>query len=188
VAALPLFHIYAMNCVMLSSVMTGGTVIVMPRFELRAALNVVRRYHPTIFHGVPTMYVAFNNAPRVKQYGFKSLRVCMSGGAGLPVEVQQKFEQLSSGRLVEGYGLTEASPVTHVNPPDGAVKVGSIGLPIPSTDARIVDLETGKRELPIGEVGELIIRGPQVMKGYWNKPKETADVLRDGWLYTGDIA
>ena len=188
VASLPLFHIYAMTCVMISSVMAGGTVVILPRFELRAALNVIRKYHPTIFHGVPTMYVAFNNAPKVEQYGFKSLRVCMSGGAPLPVEVQQAFESLSGGRLVEGYGLTEASPTTHVNPPDGLSKVGSIGLPIPGTDARIVDLETGTREVPVGETGELVIRGPQVMRGYWNKPKETAAVLRHGWLYTGDIA
>src|SRR5262249_48558090 len=143
VAALPLFHIYAMNCIMIAAITTGSTVIILPRFELRSALNVVRRYHPTIFHGVPTMYVAFNNAPRVRQYGFDSLRVCMSGGAGLPVEVKQKFEALSGGRLVEGYGLTETSPVTHVNPPDGKPRVGSIGLPIPGTDSRIVDLETG---------------------------------------------
>jgi long-chain acyl-CoA synthetase len=188
VASLPLFHIYAMTCVMISSVMAGGTVVILPRFELRAALNIIRKYHPTIFHGVPTMYVAFNNAPKVEEYGFKSLRVCMSGGAPLPVEVQQAFESLSGGRLVEGYGLTEASPTTHVNPPDGLSKVGSIGLPIPGTDARIVDIDTGAREMPVGETGELVIRGPQVMKGYWNKPKETAAVLRHGWLYTGDIA
>lgn len=188
VAALPLFHIYAMTCVMICSLQAGGTVIILPRFELKAALNIIRKYHPTIFHGVPTMYVGFNNAPKVKNYGFESLRVCMSGGAGLPVEVKQQFEKLSGGRLIEGYGLTEASPVTHVNPPDGLSKVGSIGLPIPSTEARIVDVADGTRELPMGEIGELILRGPQVMKGYWNKPKETADVLRDGWLYTGDIA
>jgi len=188
VAALPLFHIYAMTCVMLSSVLAGGTVVLLPRFELRAALNVVRKYRPTMFHGVPTMYVAFNEARNVERYGFKSLRVCMSGGAPLPVEVAQKFEALTGGRLVEGYGLTEASPVTHVNPPDGAARVGSIGLLIPRTEARIVDLETGTRELPDGKAGEIIIRGPQVMKGYWNKPEETAQVLRDGWLYTGDIA
>jgi len=151
-------------------------------------LNVVRKYRPTLFHGVPTMYVAFNNAPNVERYGFKSLRVCMSGGAALPVEVMQKFEKLTGGRLVEGYGLTEASPVTHVNPPDGLPKAGSIGLPIPDTEVRIVDLKTGTRELPVGEAGEIIIRGPQVMKGYWNKPVETAQVLRNGWLHTGDIA
>jgi long-chain acyl-CoA synthetase len=188
VAALPLFHIYAMTCVMIWAVMAGSTVVILPRFELRAALNVIRKYHPTVFHGVPTMYVAFSNAPRVGRYGFNSLRVCMSGGAPLPLEVQQNFERLSGGHLVEGYGLTEASPVTHVNPPDGLLKTGSIGLPIPGTEARIVELENGARELPVGETGELVIRGPQVMKGYWNRPDETAKVLRNGWLYTGDIA
>ncbi len=188
VAALPLFHIYAMTCVMIASVHAGGTVILLPRFELRSALNVVRKHRPTMFHGVPTMYVAFNNAPNVRRYGFKSLRVCMSGGAPLPVEVMQKFEKLTGGRLVEGYGLTEASPVTHVNPPDGLAKPGSIGLPIPDTQVRIVDLKTGRRELPVGEAGEIVIRGPQVMKGYWNNPDETAQTLRNGWLHTGDIA
>jgi long-chain acyl-CoA synthetase len=188
VAALPLFHIYAMTCVMISSVLAGGTVILLPRFELGSALNAVRKYRPTMFHGVPTMYVAFNNAPKVERYGFKSLRVCMSGGAALPVEVRQKFEKLTGGRLVEGYGLTEASPVTHVNPPDGLAKAASIGFPIPGTEVRIVDLKTGARELPAGEEGEIAIRGPQVMKGYWNNPVETEQVLRDGWLYTGDIA
>jgi long-chain acyl-CoA synthetase len=188
VAALPLFHIYAMTCVMNASVLGGGSVVILPRFELRAALNVIRKYHPTLFHGVPTMYVAFNNAPHVDQYGFNSLRVCMSGGAPLPVEVREKFETLTGGRLVEGYGLTETSPVTHINPPTGSPKMGSIGLPIPDTEARIVDLETGLRELPVGEIGEIAIRGPQVMKGYWNKPEETALVLHDGWLYTGDLA
>jgi long-chain acyl-CoA synthetase len=188
VAALPLFHIYAMTCVMISSVLLGGTVIILPRFELRAALNVVRKYHPTIFHGVPTMYVAFNGAPHVERYGFNSLRVCMSGGAALPVEVRQKFEALTGGKLVEGYGLTETSPVTHVNPPEGSPKTGSMGLPIADTEARIMDLETGTREMSVGEIGEIAIRGPQVMKGYWNKPQETALVLRDGWLFTGDVA
>ena len=188
VAALPLPHIYAMTCVMISSVRAGGTVIILPRFELRSALNIVRKYRPTLFHGVPTMYVAFNNAPNVERYGFESLRLCMSGGAALPVEVMQKFEKLTGGRLVEGYGLTEASPVTHFNPPDDLARPGSIGLPIPDTEVRIVDLKSGTRELPVGEAGEIAIRGPQVMKGYWNKPAETARVLRDGWLLTGDIA
>jgi len=188
VAALPLFHIYAMTCVMISAIQAGGTVVILPRFELRAALNVIRKYRPTIYHGVPTMYVAFNNAPNVGRYGFNSLRVCMSGGAPLPVEVRQKFEALTGGKLVEGYGLTETSPVTHVNPPEGSPKSGSMGLPIADTEARIMDLETGTREMPVGEIGEIAIRGPQVMKGYWNKPEETALVLRDGWLYTGDVA
>ncbi len=188
VAALPFFHIYALTCVMISSVLSGGTVVILPRFELRAALNVIRKYHPTIFHGVPTMYVAFNHAPHIERYGFGSLRVCMSGGAPLPVEVRQQFEALTGGKLLEGYGLTETSPVTHINPPTASSKVGSIGLPVADTEARIVDLETGERELAVGDTGELLVRGPQVMKGYWNKPEETADVLRGGWFYTGDIA
>lgn len=188
VAALPLFHIFAMNCVMISGFLAGATVVILPRFELRAALNVIRDYQPTIFHGVPTMYVAFNGAPQVERYGFNSLRICMSGGAALPAEVREKFEALTGGKLVEGYGLTETSPVTHINPPSGSPKIASIGLPIADTEARIMDLETGTREMPVGEVGEIVIRGPQVMKGYWNKPEETALVLRDGWLYTGDIA
>ena len=188
VAALPMFHIFAMTCVMISSVEIGGTVVILPRFELRAALNAIRKYRPTMFHGVPTMYVAFNSVPGVERYGFNSLRMCMSGGAALPAEVRQKFEALTGGKLVEGYGLTETSPVTHVNPPAGSPKVASIGLTIPDTEARILDLETGTSEMPVGEIGEITIRGPQVMKGYWNKPEETALVLRDGWLYTGDIA
>ena len=188
VAALPFFHIYAMTCVMISSIYIGGTVVIIPRFELQTALNVVKKYRPTFYHGVPTMYVAFNDAPNVRRYGFHSLRVCMSGGAPLPVEVRQKFEALTGGKLVEGYGLTEASPVTHVNPPDGEIRTGSIGLPIPDTEARIVDLESGTRELPVGKAGEIVVRGPQVMKGYWKKPEETALVLRNGWLHTGDIA
>jgi len=188
VAGLPLFHIYAMTCIMISSIATGGTVVILPRFELRAALNVIKKYHPTIYHGVPTMYVAFNNAPHVERYGFRSLRVCMSGGAPLPVEVRQRFEALTGGKLVEGYGLTETSPVTHINPPNGSSKVGSIGLPIRDTEARIMDLETGETEVTDGQPGEIVIRGPQVMQGYWNKPGETAHVLRNGWLYTGDVA
>jgi long-chain acyl-CoA synthetase len=173
---------------MLTSIHIGGTVVILPRFELKAALNVVKKFRPTFYHGVPTMYVAFNNAPNVRRYGFHSLRVCMSGGGPLPVEVRQKFEALTGGKLVEGYGLTEAAPVTHVNDPDGEIRDGSIGRPVTGTESRIMDAETGTRELPAGEAGEIVIRGPQVMKGYWNKPEETALVLRNGWLYTGDIA
>jgi len=132
--------------------------------------------------------VAFNNAPHVERYGFNSLRICMSGGAPLPVDVREKFEALTGGHLLEGYGLTETSPVTHINPPTGSPRVGSIGLPVQDTDARIMDLETGEQEMPIGEVGEIVIRGPQVMQGYWNRPGETSMVLRNGWLYTGDVA
>lgn len=187
VAALPLFHIYATTCVMISAIQCRGSVVILPRFELEPVLQAVKKHRPTIFHGVPTMYVAFNHVPNIADWGFGSLRVCMSGGAPLPISVQQQFESLTGAKLVEGYGLTECSPVTHVNPP-GAARAGSVGMPIPGTQARIVDIETGERDLPLGEAGELIIRGPQVMKGYWNKPEETARVLRKGWLHTGDIA
>jgi long-chain acyl-CoA synthetase len=186
-AALPLFHIYATTCVMLTTLRCGGSMVILPRFELNSVLRAVKRHRPTMYHGVPTMYVAFNSTPGVRRYGFSSLRTCMSGGAPLPVSVREQFEALTGGRLVEGYGLTEASPVTHINPP-GRARAGSIGVLIANTRARVVDVETGTRELPDGEAGELLIRGPQVMKGYWGKPEETARVLRNGWLHTGDIA
>ncbi|MBI3868712.1 MAG: long-chain fatty acid--CoA ligase [Verrucomicrobia bacterium] len=187
VAALPLFHIYATTCVMISAVHSASATIILPRFELEPVLQAVREHRPSLFHGVPTMYVALNTAPDIRRYGFGALRVCMSGGAPLPIAVQQEFETKTGARLVEGYGLTECSPATHVNPP-GAPRAGSIGQLVPGTEARIVDLDKGTTEVALGEEGELTIRGPQVMKGYWNKPEETAAVLRDGWLYTGDIA
>ncbi|MGB9880043.1 MAG: AMP-binding protein, partial [Anaerolineae bacterium] len=156
--------------------------------DIPTMMKNINKYQPTFFPGVPTMYVAFNNFPDLKKYNVKSIRACISGAAGLPVEVQTKFQELTGGHLVEGYGLSEASPVTHANPVYGKNKIGTIGVPFPDTDAKIVDLETGTKELPPGEIGELIVRGPQVMKGYWNMPEETALVLRNGWLYTGDIA
>jgi long-chain acyl-CoA synthetase len=134
------------------------------------------------------MYIAINNHPRVREYDISSIKVCSSGSAPMPQEALRKFEKLTGGKISEGYGLTEASPVTHANPFAGKRKVGSIGLPRPDTDAKIVDLESGEKDLPPGEEGELCIRGPQVMKGYWNRPEETAKSLRGGWLYTGDIA
>jgi long-chain acyl-CoA synthetase len=133
--------------------------------------------------------VDINDFPNVRKYGIESIKACISGSAPLPVEVQEAFEKLTRGRLVEGYGLTEASPVTHANPMEGTRKVGSIGIPFPSTDARVVDLKRGRREVPVGHIGELAVRGPQVMMGYWQNPKETAHVLtQDGWLLTGDVA
>jgi len=137
---------------------------------------------------VPTMYMAINRAPNVGRYNLRSLKACISGAAALPGEVQERFEALTGARLVEGYGLTEASPVTHANPVLGERRPGTIGLPFPGTDAAIFDGETGTRRLDPGEIGELAVRGPQVMRGYWQRPDETAAVLRDGWLFTGDIA
>jgi len=134
------------------------------------------------------MYIAINNHPDVKKYDLKSVNACLSGSAPLPVEVQKRFEEVTGAYLSEGYGLSEASPVTHSNPLFGRRKEGSIGLPLPDTVSKVVDLETGEKEVPVGETGELVLKGPQVMKGYWNRPDETAEALRDGWLYTGDIA
>jgi long-chain acyl-CoA synthetase len=187
-AVLPLFHVYAMTNCLNFSIVSGATQILLPRFDLDQVLQAINDYAPTIFPGSPTMYVAINNHPRVKEYNISSIKSCISGSAPLPVEVAQRFEQLTGGRLVEGYGLSEASPVTHCNPMDGRARAGSIGLSFPDTLTKIMDSDTGTRELPTSEVGELVIKGPQVMLGYWNRPQVTASTLRDGWLYTGDIA
>jgi long-chain acyl-CoA synthetase len=187
-AALPLFHSYGMTTCMNAGIFMASPVILLPQFKLKDVLDAINKNQPTIFPGVPTMYVAINNYPDIADYNLRSIRACISGAAGLPVEVQERFQSLTGGRLVEGFGLSEASPVTHGNPVFGDCRIGTIGVPFPDTDSKIVDLDTGVTELPPGESGELIIRGPQVMKGYWNRPDETSLVLRDGWLYTGDIA
>jgi len=188
-AALPLSHSYGMTTAMNFAVVCGGSMILIanPR-DIKDVLENIQRFRPTAYPGVPTMYVAINNFPDVSNYDLSSIKACISGGAALPVEVQKRFQEITKGNLVEGYGLSESSPVTHANPIYGENRIGTIGLPWPDTDAKIVDVETGTREMPAGEVGELVVRGPQVMKGYWNRPDETALVLRDGWLYTGDIA
>ena len=184
---LPLSHSYGVTGCMNLAMALAASLVLMPTNRTQEILNAIKRYHPTIFPGVPTIYLAVANFPHVRRYGIASIRVCVSGSAPLPVEVQESFEKLTRGRLVEGYGLTEASPVTHSNPLKGERRVGSIGVPMPSTSARIVDLQTGE-PLPQGEVGELEVRGPQVMQGYWKRPDETAQALRDGWLRTGDLA
>ncbi len=186
--ALPYFHVYGMTVAMNLAVYVGGTQILLPRFVVKDVLEAIRKYRPTTFPGAPTMYIALINSPETKKYDLSSIAACISGSAPLPVEVQNKFEAMTGGKLVEGYGLTEASPVTHSNPLFGFRKYGTIGVPFPDTDARVVDLETGTEVLGPNQPGELCVRGPQVMKGYWNRPEETEKVLRDGWLYTGDIA
>lgn len=188
--ALPLFHIYGMTTSMNAPIYAASTMILVPRFEPTQLLETIDRYKPTVFCGVPTMYTALVNHPETQRHNLRSIRVCISGAAPLPGEIQRKFEQVTGGRLVEGYGLTETSPVTHVNPLDDPKKnrIGSIGIPIFDTEAKIVDLETGGKELTLGEVGELVIRGPQVMLGYWKKPDETENSVKNGWVYTGDIA
>ncbi len=189
--ALPLFHIYGMTTSMNVPICLGARMVLLPRFDTKSALTAVQRDKVTVFCGVPTMYAALLANPDVGGFDLTSIRVCVSGASPLPPRIQHGFMEVTSGLLVEGYGLTEASPVTHCNPAGDArqsVHVGSIGLPLPDTDACILDLETGTRRLVAGDVGELAVRGPQVMKGYWNKPDETALVLRGGWLLTGDIA
>jgi long-chain acyl-CoA synthetase len=185
---LPLFHIYAMTTIMNFCIHGGGTMVLQPRFVVDDVLKAIQRERPHILPGVPTMYMAINTAPNLSHYSLRSLKGAISGAAPLPLEVQQQFEALTGARVIEGYGLTEASPVTHSVPLGRPHAPGSIGIPLPSTDATIFDAETGTREVPQGEVGELAVRGPQVMQGYWNRPEETAQVLRDGWLFTGDIA
>jgi long-chain acyl-CoA synthetase len=184
---LPLFHIYAMTIVMNMTIRGGGTMVLQPRFVLEDLLKGIDRERPHFLPGVPTMYMAINHAPNLSRYNLRSLKGAISGAAPLPREVKVQFEAVTGARLVEGYGLTEASPVTHCMPLSGSQPAGSIGVPVPSTEAAIFD-DTGLVRLGPGEVGELAIRGPQVMQGYWRRPDETAKVLRDGWLLTGDVA
>jgi Acyl-CoA synthetases (AMP-forming)/AMP-acid ligases II len=184
---LPLFHIYALTACLNLAMLSGGTMVILPRFDIDAVLQHINDYEPTFFPGAPTMYVAAINHPRIKEYKVSSIRCCVSGSAPLPKEVAIRFGELTGGRLVEGYGLSEAAPVTHLNPIYHA-RVGSIGVPAPNTDSKIMDLETGERELEPREIGELVVKGDQVMVGYWQREEETAVVLKEGWLYTGDIA
>ena len=186
----PFFHVYGLTVALNVPVATGGSVIcvLMPMFDARLVAEAIARYRPTIFPGAPAVYLAINQLKNVQQYNLSSIKVCVSGSASLPREVQAEFERLTGATVVEGYGLSEASPGTHTNPVHGPRKAGSIGLPLPDTDARLVDQDTGELNVPPGEPGELVIRGPQVMQGYWRAPDETANTLRDGWLYTGDIA
>jgi long-chain acyl-CoA synthetase len=190
VGALPFFHIYGLTCVMLFGIRLGLEQVLLPRFEVEEALEVFERDRPTMFSGVPTMYMALlASGADLRKHHLHDVMIFNSGGSALPINLKRSFEERVGKPLFEGYGLSEASPVTHNNPPFlGEGREGSIGIPIPSTDARIVDVETGEREMPIGESGELIVRGPQVMKGYLNMPEETARTLKGGWLHTGDIA
>ena len=190
-AALPLFHIYGMTTSMTVPVSVAAQIVLLPRFEPLSALEIIQRQRVTVFCGVPTMYSVLLANTELAKFDLTSIRVCISGASPLPPQIQKKFMQVTGGFLAEGYGLTEASPVTHCNPVDKTmrtIRVGSIGLPLPDTEARIVDVETGEKTLEPEETGELAVKGPQVMQGYWRNPEETALVLRDGWLLTGDIA
>ncbi|AFV76564.1 acyl-CoA synthetase (AMP-forming)/AMP-acid ligase II [Thermus oshimai JL-2] len=184
--AIPFFHVFGMTVGLNLGIKGGGKLILVPRPEPRELLDLIEDHKVTLFPGVPTLYVGLMQAPNFGHRDLTSLKFCISGAAPLPVEVARRFEAETGALLVEGYGLTEASPVVHSNPLFGQRKVGSVGLPLPGVEAKVVD-ERGQ-EVPVGEVGELIVRGPNVMKGYWNRPTETSEALKGGWLFTGDMA
>ncbi|MFC0273885.1 long-chain fatty acid--CoA ligase [Metabacillus herbersteinensis] len=184
--ATPLYHVYAMTSAMNLGIYIGASLLLFKKFNVSYVLEKIQTYKPTFFPGVPKMYIAFINYPNVESYGLDSIKICSSGSAPLPVEVIKKFEALTGSTIGEGYGLSETSPSTHRNPPEAARKIGSIGIPLPGTDCKIIDEDSN--ELPPKSVGELVIKGPQVMKGYWKREEETSQFLKNGWLYTGDLA
>jgi long-chain acyl-CoA synthetase len=185
---LPFFHAYGLSVCLLCSLAMAGTVHLHPRFEVGPVLDILEREHVGFVPAVPAMLNALNRALRQQPRDLSSIRAVISGASALSQATRDEFESHGAHNVVEGYGLSEASPVTHCNPLDGRGRIGCIGLPLPDTEARIVDQASGRDEVHLGEVGELVVRGPQVMKGYFNNPRETALALRDGWLYTGDLA
>jgi long-chain acyl-CoA synthetase len=189
--AIPLFHVYGMVAGLNFSIASAGSMVMVPNpRDIKDVLDNIQKYRASIFPGVPTLYNAINNHPDVKEgkYDLSCIKACISGSAPLLQETKEKFEGLTGGVVFEGYGLSEAPTASHCNPFNGENKIGSIGMPLPDVECRIIDLDDGVTVLPLGEVGELVLRGPQVMYGYHNMPTETANTLRDGWLYTGDIA
>jgi long-chain acyl-CoA synthetase len=186
-AALPFFHVFAMTAVMNFALAQGAELVIMPRFVLDDAMALITKTKPTVMPGVPTMFIAMLNHPKLASFDLSSLKFCLSGGAPLPVEVKEKFERLTGCKVVEGYGLSEASPSVTCNPLEGPVKEGSIGQPLPGTIVSLRDLADPTREVPLGEKGEICIKGPQVMKGYWKRPEETANQMVGDYLRTGDV-
>ena len=188
VALLPYFHVYGLSTSLIIPAALAATTLPLPRYVPQDVLKLIQKHKPTIFPGAPSVYVSLMQQKNIAQFNLRSIRICVSGSAPLSLEHFRRFQEITGATLVEGYGLTEASPITHVNPLQSSnQKSGSIGMPLPSTDARIVDMEGGSLTLPPGKMGELVIKGPQVMRGYWNRPDETASALRNGWLYTGDL-
>lgn len=187
-ACLPYFHIYGLTVSMNMPMLLGGTIVLVPNpRDIPLIIKSIVKHRVTLFPAVPAIYNAVNQQPGIEKVDMSSIKVCNSGSAPLPVDFLKRFEELTGGKIIEGYGLTETSPVTHSNPIDKR-KVGSIGVPISDTDTKIVDIQTGTKPVAQGEEGELLLRGPQIMKGYWNKPDETAKSIKDGWFYTGDLA
>ncbi|MDA1017912.1 MAG: AMP-binding protein [Planctomycetota bacterium] len=187
-AVLPFFHSYGLTTCLTAGTALAATLVIHHRFIPRVVLKLIETHQPTIFPTVPAMLAALNDVLRKRPHDLSSLNFCISGGATCSSEIADEFRSHSRARVVEGFGLSEASPVTHAGPLDGTERDGTIGLPLPDTDARIVDAKTGQGEVAVGEIGELIVRGPQVMLGYLNNEAATADAIRDGWLYTGDLA
>jgi long-chain acyl-CoA synthetase len=187
IGVLPLFHVFANTCVLNRTVASGGCIVLLPRFHAGQVLATIGRTRATALPGVPTMYQALLDHPKLASTDFAHLRVCVSGGAPLPAELKAKFEAATGATLVEGYGLSESSGVIAANPYEGAGKPGTIGQPIPGTRVRLVDKEDPTRPPPEGEPGEIVAAGPQIMKGYWNRPDADAGVFVDGWLRTGDV-
>lgn len=188
-ACLPYFHAFGMLIAMVWPISQGAHLVLAPNpRDIPDLVKSIRRHRVSIFPAVPALFVAINNFPGVDRLDLSSIRACFSGSAPLPVDVMQRFETLTGGRITEGFGMTETTTVTHGNPLHGLRKPGSVGIPFPGTDAKVVDVDTGQRELGMGQEGELCVRGPQVMAGYWNRPDETAAALRDGWMHTGDLA
>lgn len=183
---IPLFHVYGLTTVLILSVMQGNRMVLLPKFEPETALKTINKQKPTLFPGAPTLYIGLMNHPDIGKYDLSSIEACLSGSAPLPADVQEKFEKITGGKLVEGYGLTETSPVTHSNLLWGERVKGSIGMPYPDTDCKIF-LPGTTDPVPNGQIGEIAIKGPQVMKGYWKRPEDTAATIVDGWLLTGDL-
>ncbi|HPP96331.1 MAG TPA: long-chain fatty acid--CoA ligase [Spirochaetota bacterium] len=188
IAAAPVFHVLGMSAAMNLPMYMGWTAVMVPKPQPKELLEATRKYRPTVCSMVPTMYVGILQHPDLKKTDMTCYKVLTSGGSSLPVEVLRKFKELTGADINEGFGMTETSPQTHLNPYGGLNKPGSIGIPYPDTEVKIVDLETGEKVMPVGKEGEMIFRGPQVTKGYLNKPEETAKAIRNGWLYSGDIA
>lgn len=188
-AALPYFHIFGLTVCMCWPVRAGAALVLMPNpRDIGAIIKGISKHRASLFPAVPAMFNAINNTPGVERVDLSCVKSCFSGSAPITEDVQMKFESLTGAKIVEGFGLTETSPVLTCNPLHGQRKIGHIGIPLPNTEVKVVDAEDGTREMPIGQEGELIARGPQIMKGYWQRPEATAEMIRDGWLYTGDLA
>ena len=189
ISLLPFFHVYGLTTGLIIPMALASTTLPLPRYVPQDVLRLIDKRKPTIFPGAPSVYISLLQQKNLNKFDLGSIQICVSGSAPLPREIFRRFQEATGAAILEGYGLTEASPITHINPlGKQGQRANSIGMPVPGTDARIVDMEGGSLTLPPGKMGELVVQGPQVMHGYWRRPDETASALRNGWLYTGDLA